>query len=232
MIADTIETNAGTLTISFPGHASLIFQIGTFWIYVDPWSRMVDLSKSTKANIILITHHHDDHFDKEAITQLRCPYTLIYANARSATAIEDAKILKNGDKIVLQQIEISAIPAYNLENNMPNGIPFHPKGDGNGYLLLIGGTRIYIAGDTEPIPEMSDLKNIDIAFLPMNTPYTMTPKMFVDAVSLFYPKITYPYHTEKEEVDKLLKIFKAGITELRIRKMPSQYDLKTGKYSK
>jgi L-ascorbate metabolism protein UlaG (beta-lactamase superfamily) len=130
-----------------------------------------------------------------------------------------AGIMKNGDKKELLGIEIEAVPAYNINNKRPDGNPFHPKGEGNGYILTFDHTRIYIAGDTENIPEMENIKNIDIAFLPMNLPYTMTPEMVADAALKFKPKILYPYHYGNTEVTKLNEILAGSKIELRIRDM-------------
>jgi len=128
--------------------------------------------------------------------------------------------MKNGQTKETAELKIEAVPAYNLVHKRPDGQPFHPKGVGNGYVITFGQTRVYIAGDTENTPEMKALKKIDIAFLPMNLPYTMTPEMVADAVKAFKPKILYPYHygeTDTNTLVALLKDFKE--TEVRIRKM-------------
>jgi L-ascorbate metabolism protein UlaG (beta-lactamase superfamily) len=128
--------------------------------------------------------------------------------------------MKNGDVQTVMGIKIEAVPAYNLVHKRENGQPFHPKGQGNGYVLTFGDKRVYIAGDTENTPEMKALKNIDVAFLPMNLPYTMTPEMVADAAQAFKPKVLYPYHygdTETSRITILLKDNKNS--EVRIRKM-------------
>ena len=116
----------------------------------------------------------------------------------------------------MKGIKIEAVPAYNLVHKRDNGQPFHPKGMGNGYMLTLGDKRVYIAGDTENIPEMRNLANLDIAFLPMNLPYTMTPEMVAEAVRMFHPKILYPYHYGNTEVSKLIDLLK-GEPNLHIR---------------
>jgi L-ascorbate metabolism protein UlaG (beta-lactamase superfamily) len=139
---------------------------------------------------------------------------------RCATDIEGGIVMKNGDSRTVEGIGIEAVPAYNLVHKRENGQLFHPKGEGNGYVLTFGDKRVYIAGDTENTPEMKALKNIDIAFLPMNLPYTMTPEMVADAAVAFRPAVLYPYHygkTDPETVTRLLAEHKE--IEVRIRSM-------------
>jgi len=128
--------------------------------------------------------------------------------------------MKNGDVRTIEKLKIESVPAYNLVHKRKNGQPFHPKGNGNGYIITFGNKRVYVAGDTENIPEMKALKNIDIAFLPMNVPYTMTPEMVADAARAFKPKILYPYHYGKTDPLKLVELLKdTPEIEIRIRKM-------------
>jgi L-ascorbate metabolism protein UlaG (beta-lactamase superfamily) len=128
--------------------------------------------------------------------------------------------MKNGDKKVIRDILVEAVPAYNLVHARENGEVFHPKGEGNGYVLTLGDLRVYIGGDTEDIPEMSELKDIDIAFLPMNLPYTMTPEMTTRAALSFKPRILYPYHYGRTTTSKLVKLLKPEKDiEVRIRKL-------------
>ena len=129
-------------------------------------------------------------------------------------------VMKNGDVRTLEGIMIEAVPAYNIAGKRENGQPYHPKGAGNGYILTVGDKRVYVAGDTEKIPEMKGFRNIDIAFLPMNLPYTMTPEMVADAAKMIMPKVLYPYHTGDTDIAQLTALMKdqKGI-EVRIRKM-------------
>jgi L-ascorbate metabolism protein UlaG (beta-lactamase superfamily) len=141
-------------------------------------------------------------------------------NEASANQIAGGTIMKNGDVRTVEGIRIEAVPAYNLVHMRSEGVPFHPKGSGNGYVLAFGDKRVYVAGDTENIPEMADLKDIDIAFLPMNLPYTMTPEMTAAAARMFKPKILYPYHYGQTDTAKIIEFL--GDTpeiEVRIRKM-------------
>jgi L-ascorbate metabolism protein UlaG (beta-lactamase superfamily) len=146
--------------------------------------------------------------------------TEIVASKSCEGKVEDAVILGNGETTTALGLKIEAVAAYNIVNKRPDGGPFHPKRDGNGYLITFGDKRVYIAGDTENTPEMKALKNIDVAFLPMNLPYTMTPAMVADAAKAFKPKILYPYHYGDTDTTKLIQLLQGekGI-EVRIRKM-------------
>ncbi|MEJ2617812.1 MAG: MBL fold metallo-hydrolase [Ignavibacteriaceae bacterium] len=217
---DTISTNDGDLVITFIGHASLIFNFNNMVIHVDPFSRLADYSSLPKADLILITHEHGDHCDPEAVKQISTKNTAIVLTEACTSKISDGIVMKNGDVKTVKGIKIEAVPAYNIVHKRDNGGPFHPKGVGNGYVIHFGDKKVYIAGDTENIPEMKELKNIDIAFLPMNLPYTMTPEMVAEAVKSFMPKILYPYHYGETDVSKIVDLMKdtKGV-EVRIRKM-------------
>jgi L-ascorbate metabolism protein UlaG (beta-lactamase superfamily) len=217
---DIIETSAGDLEITFIGHGTLMFTFDGKTIHVDPWSRLADYSKMPKAELILLTHHHGDHLDTEAIKQLRSESTVVVLTEICAKTIKDGIVMKAGDARSFMGIGVLAVPAYNLVHKRENGEVFHPKGEGNGYVLTFGETRVYIAGDTENTPEMKALKNIDYAFLPMNLPYTMTPEMVADAVRAFKPKVLYPYHYGDTDTKKIVELLKGNkVTEVRIRKM-------------
>ena len=137
-----------------------------------------------------------------------------------AGKLPGAIVLANGESGTWAVVRVEALPAYNLEHKRPDGAPFHPKGEGNGYLLTMGGKRIYVAGDTENIPEMAALKDIDIAFLPMNLPYTMTPEMVAAAARTFRPKILYPYHYGDTDPQKLVELLKdLPAIEVRVRNL-------------
>jgi L-ascorbate metabolism protein UlaG (beta-lactamase superfamily) len=190
-------------------------------VHVDPWSKVGDYSMLPKADLILVTHEHGDHLDAKTIESIRKSNTTLIYTAKCNEAQTELKgiVLKNGDHRQVGEIEIEAVPAYNLINKRPDGKAFHPRGEGNGYILTIGGKKIYIAGDTENTPEMKALKNIDVAFLPMNLPYTMTPEMVADAAMAFHPGILYPYHTGETDITKLADLLKASGIDVRYRKM-------------
>ena len=178
---DKLNTSAGVVEMHFIGHASLMFKVGDYVIHIDPVSSFGSYVKLPKADLILVTHDHYDHLDPQLIGELQKQGTTMLCNAKSALKVKWAQPMKAGEKNMVHGIEIEAVPAYNIKHERAPGQPFHPKGEGNGYVLTIGDKRFYLAGDTENIPEMKNLKNIDVAFLPMNLPYTMTPEMVADA---------------------------------------------------
>lgn len=177
-------------------HASVRIVFDGREIEVDPVGRLgdrvTDYSRFPKADLILVTHEHHDHLDPDAIKTLSKSDTVVIANPNSATILGYGTVMRNGDSMKLGDgIEVKAVPAYNVS---PDRLQFHPRGRDNGYVLTLDGLRIYIAGDTEVIPEMNDLKDIDIAFLPCNLPYTMTPDQLIEAAKIIRPKVLYPYH--------------------------------------
>lgn len=217
---DTIKTSEGDLAITFIAHGTLMFEFNDKIIHVDPVSRYADYSQMPKADLILVTHHHGDHLDKSAIDLITKENTDIILTQICYDQIGKGTVLNNGEEGTFKGINISAVPAYNLVHKRDNGEPFHPKGDCNGYVATFGDKKVYIAGDTENVPEMKNLKNIDIAFLPMNLPYTMTPEMTADAARMVNPKIFYPYHYGDTDVNELLELLKdvEGM-EIRVRDM-------------
>lgn len=205
--SDVYETNQGKLTITFIGHGTLMFQFNGKTIQVDPWGKLADYGVLPKANLILVTHAHGDHLDTAAIRKTSKRGTVLIANAETVDKIKQGIVMKNGDSRTACGLTIEAFPAY---NSTPGKEQFHPKGRDNGYVIHFGNKKVYVAGDTEDIPEMASLKNIDIAFLPVNQPYTMLPEQLVRAVQLIKPTIVYPYHfgeTDMTKVQELLKPF-------------------------
>ncbi len=217
---DLIKTSAGDLEITFIGHASLMFTLGGKVIYIDPWTRFTNYSNMPKADLILITHEHQDHLDRKAVKAIRSSKTEIVLTAKCADEIQGGIVMKNGDLKTVQGLKIEAVPAYNIVHMRRKGVPYHPKGVGNGYIVTLGDKRIYVAGDTEDTPEMKNLTQIDIAFLPMNLPYTMTPAMVADATRAFKPRIVYPYHYGETDTSRLVALLKdQKEIEVRIRKI-------------
>lgn len=216
---DKINTSAGIVEMHFIGHGSLMFKVNSFVIYFDPVRSSGSYDNFPKADLILVTHEHSDHLDVKLIDDLKKQGTMLLCNEISASKVPWAMTMKAGDKKEINNIVIEAVPAYNIVNERAPGQPFHPKGAGLGYLLTIGDKRFYIAGDTENTTEMKALKNIDVAFLPMNLPYTMTPEMVADAARAFKPEILYPYHFGDTNTDEIIKLLKDTNITVRIRNL-------------
>ncbi len=216
---DTIMTSGGELEITFVGHGSLYFTYGDKVIHVDPFGKLADYARLPDADVILITHDHRDHLDLLAIQDIRTDRVVILANPSSAARVDGSVGMKNGDRKTVSGIGIEAVPAYNIVHERSPGKPYHPKGAGNGYVLTFGDTRVYVAGDTENVPEMADLKGTQVAFLPMNLPYTMTPEMTAAAARSFRPAILYPYHFGDTDPSELKKLLAGEGIEVRIRNM-------------
>ena len=217
---DTIKTSRGDLVITFLGHATLMMTCDGKVIHIDPVAEFADYEKLPKADMILVTHEHSDHMDLKAIGFIRTDKTALVISENVAKQVQGGIVLKNGDAKTVQGFKIEAVPAYNMVHMRGPGMPFHSKGIGNGYIINFGDTRLYVAGDTENIPEMKKLQSIDIAFLPMNLPYTMTPDMVADAAKVFRPKILYPYHFGNTDTAKITDLLKGEKDiEVRIRRM-------------
>ena len=212
---DLFPTSAGELKVTCIGHGTLMFTHGGKVIHVDPVSAYADYSKLPKADVILVTHEHGDHLDAKAVQALSTDKTVVVASQSCAKALPAAIIMANGSTRTVSGFRIDAVPAYNVVNTR-----FHPKGNGNGYVITFGDRRVYVGGDTENIPEMKELKQIDVAFLPMNLPFTMTPEMAAVAAKAFRPKILYPYHFGSSDTAALVNLLKdeKGI-EVRIREL-------------
>ncbi len=217
---DVLQTSAGDLEITFLGHGTLMLTFDGRTIHVDPFGRVADYAALPKADVVLITHEHGDHMDLGALAHVRTGETIVILTQTCAKQVEGGVVMRNGDEHTVHGMRIEAVPAYNLVHKRPNGQPFHPKGVGNGYVMTFGDKRVYVAADTENIPEMKELQNIDCAFLPMNLPYTMTPEMVADAAKAFQPKILYPYHFGETNTARLVELLSEYEgTEVRIRKM-------------
>ena len=217
---DVFTTKSGkTVTFHALVHASIRIQYDGQEIQIDPvrklGNKVIDYAAMPKADYIFVTHEHGDHFDKEAIKLLANKSTQLVMNKR-CEEMYDCKcaVLQNDQKATLGAIKVEAVPAYNTTEGHTQ---FHPKGRDNGYILTIDGLRIYIAGDTEDIPEMQDIKDIDIAFLPCNQPYTMTPAQLVKAARTIKPKVLFPYHYGQTDVSGLPEQLKGDGIDVRIR---------------
>jgi L-ascorbate metabolism protein UlaG (beta-lactamase superfamily) len=202
----TFPTSAGPVKITPIYHAAAMIEAGNDRIYIDP-AKPADIRGLPPGDLILITDIHGDHMDADDIKALSKEGTVIIAPAAVQQTVTSAKVLANGGTTTWRNWKITAVPMYNIKNVQPNGTPFHPKGRGNGYVLSYGGKNFYFAGDTEGTPEMRALKNIDVAFIPMNLPYTMTPTEAADAVKAFHPKVAIPYHYKGQDINQ----FKAAL---------------------
>ncbi len=213
---EQFPTTDGVVTVTPVRHASLTISGGGMVIHVDPWGA-ANYANAPAADLILITHEHGDHLDAEAIAKLRKASTIVAGPAAVVAKVSGAVLLANGDIKDFGKWKVEAIAAHNLKRMRPDGKPFHPRGEGNGYVLGFGGKRFYISGDTEGVPEMRALKSIDAAFVCMNLPYTMTPEEAADAVRAFKPKAVYPYHSRNTDLAIFEKALAGSGVEVRIR---------------
>jgi L-ascorbate metabolism protein UlaG (beta-lactamase superfamily) len=213
---DLIPLPDGSLKLTFLGHGTLMLDYNGWIIHVDPVSAEADYSALPPADLVLVTHEHGDHLDPAAVARITRPGTVVVANPASAARLSGALALRPGESRTVGSVKIEVVPAYNTS---PGRDRFHPRGRDNGYLLTIAGKRLYIAGDTEDTPEMKALKNVDIAFLPMNQPYTMTPEQVARAARAFKPRVLYPYHTGDTDTARLTALLEGKGVEVRIRSL-------------
>ena len=217
---DAFKTKSGK-TVRFHAlvHASIRVEYDGKEIEIDPVTKLgnktVDFTAMPKADYIFVTHEHQDHFDREALKILTAQHTCLVTNKRCADMLGSGKVMANGDKLQLaDDITVEAVPAYNITEGRQQ---YHPKDRDNGYILTIDGLRIYIAGDTEDIPEMASVSDIDIAFLPCNQPFTMTTDQLVRAARIVKPKVLFPYHYGQTDVSKLPSQLQGDGIDVRIR---------------
>ena len=215
--AQTFPTQAGVVKITPLYHASTLIEAGGKTIYLDP-AKPAKFTGSPKADLILITHIHPDHMDPAAIAEISKAGTEILAPPTVVATVKTAKPISNGETKTWQGWTIEAIPAYNLNptRGPAPGKLFHDKGRDNGYVLTYGGMRFYFSGDTEGVPEMRALKNIDVAFVCMNLPYTMPPEEAADAVKAFHPKVVIPYHYRGSDLTVFQKRLEGTGIEVRL----------------
>jgi L-ascorbate metabolism protein UlaG (beta-lactamase superfamily) len=213
--AQTFPTSAGPVKFTPLYHASTLIEADGKVIYLDP-AKPAKFSGLPKADLILITDIHGDHMDPDSIKEISKPGTEILAPPAVVQTVTTAKPIANGETKTWQAWTVEAIPAYNLKRGPEPGKLFHDKGRGNGYVLTYGGKRFYFSGDTENIPEMRALKNIDVAFVCMNLPYTMTPEEAADAVKAFRPKIVIPYHYHGSDLNVFQKALAGTGIEVRV----------------
>ncbi len=186
----------GDVDITTFVHSSIQIEHAGTVIQVDPWS-VADLSKAKPADLILITDDVGHHLDVKAIARLRKPGAPVVIAANGQKQVPDGIIMNNGESRQFAGVRVEAIGAYDIKP----GDPYHPKGEANGYLITVGGKRIYVVGVTECVPEVKAVKNVDVAFFPLNLPLgRMEPAAAIDCISAMAPKVVYPYHYDQEWV--------------------------------
>ncbi|MBV6432281.1 MAG: hypothetical protein IANPNBLG_02423 [Bryobacteraceae bacterium] len=213
---DTFQTKSGPVKLTVIRHASLMLEAGGQVVHVDPWSQG-NYDGLPPADLILLTDIHGDHLDPKALARVKKASTVIIAPPAAAETVKDATVLRNGESKTVGKWKIEAVPMYNEKRGPAPGKLFHDKGRGNGYVVTYGGMRFYISGDTEGTPEMRALKNIDVAFLCMNLPYTMPPEEAAAAAKAFHPKVVYPYHYRGSDVKAFEKALAGSGIEVRLR---------------
>ena len=217
---DSFTTQSGkTLQITPIKHGSMEINFDGRIIQVDPVidgpPPTTDYTTMAKADVILITHDHYDHYDEQAVSDLCKESTVIITNQLTAAALGDGEVMYNGDSLqVFDDLKIDAVAAY---NTTPGHTQFHPKGRDNGFILTADGLRIYIAGDTEDIEEMKEVADIDIAFMPCNQPYTMTPAQLRHAAEMVRPRVLYPYHYGDTDPNAIIEALEGLDIDVRIR---------------
>jgi len=216
---EQFSTSKGPLLITPIQHASLMIQAGGKVIYVDPVQAAGKYDGLPQADYILITDIHGDHMDPALVDKLKKPSTVILAPTAVCATIKSAAPISNGETKTIGDFTVEAIPMYNLT---PARAQFHTKGRGNGYVVTYGGKRLYFSVDTEGIPEMKALKNIDVAFVCMNLPYTMTAEEAAEAVKAFHPAVVYPYHYRGSDPQVFAKALAGTGIDVRLRDWYSQ----------
>jgi L-ascorbate metabolism protein UlaG (beta-lactamase superfamily) len=205
----------GDITVTPITHASFQLEHAGKVIHIDPTSAG-DYSAAKQADLVFVTDIHQDHLDPSAIARVRKPGAPVVAPAAAAEKIENPTVIANGETKTVAGVAVEAVPMYNLQRGPAPGQLFHTKGRGNGYVLTLGARRVYVAGDTECTDEMRALKNIDIAFVPMNLPYTMPPAEAAACVKAFKPKAVYPYHYRGQNPEEFKAALAGESVEVRL----------------
>lgn len=213
---DILKTSKGDLEIEVIGHCFYHFKFNRLNIYVDPIPNVGDISNLPKADLILITHDHRDHLSNSTIEFLSKYDTKVISSKSCIKKMDFGEFLENGMQTTFNDIYIKAVAAYNVENLRPDDVPYHPKGEGNGYFLVFGDKTVYIAGDTEYIDEMRFFMKPDVAFIPMMLPFTMGEDMFVKVIKKLKPKIVYPVHYNSN-LNSLIEKIAVAMPDVEVR---------------
>lgn len=216
-----VPAAGGNITITPIQHASVQVEYGGKVIQVDP--AQGDFTKAKPGDLVLVTDIHGDHLNTDLIAKVRKPGAPVVMPAAVQKQAGDkipgpVEVLANGQTKTVAGVQIESVPMYNLKRGPAAGQLFHDKGRGNGYVVTLGGKRVYFAGDTECTPEMKALKNIDVAFIPMNLPYTMPPSEAAECIKAFKPKIAIPYHYQGQKPEELETALKGSGIEVRLLK--------------
>lgn len=216
---NVIRAVEGPIVFTPLQHASLQVEYDGRTYQIDP--AQGDATKAKQADLVLVTDVHGDHLNPPMLDKLRkggAPVVMPQAVREQAGAAigGPVEVLANGQTKTVAGVQIEAVPMYNLQRGPAAGQLFHTKGRGNGYVLTIGGKRVYVAGDTECVPEMRALKNIDVAFIPMNLPYTMPPAEAAECVKAFKPAVVYPYHYQGQNPQEFADALKDSGIDVRL----------------
>ncbi len=212
---DTLKTSKGSLEIEVVGHCFLHFTFNRMNIYVDPIPNVADLTQLPKADLILITHEHRDHLNVDAVEFLSKPDTRVIASKSCISKMNFGYFMENGMQTTFHDIYIKAVAAYNVVHLRPDDVPYHPKGEGNGYFMVFGDKTIYISGDTEYIDEMRFFMKPDAAFITIMMPFTMNEEMFMQTVKRLKPKILYPLYYNID-IKSLVEKVAAALPETKV----------------
>jgi L-ascorbate metabolism protein UlaG (beta-lactamase superfamily) len=207
----------GKLDIYMITHGSVAMSYKGFSVQVDPVGKMgqteFDYTQFPKADLILITHEHGDHLSADTIELLSKDDTQILLNAKSRDQLGKGEAIANGESRKVGPVGVTAVPAYNISEGRQN---FHPKGNGNGYILDFDGFKVYVAGDTEDIDEMASFGPVDVAFLPVNQPYTMTTTQCIEAALTLKPKVLIPYHMSQTDIQEVKTVLDANDSGIEV----------------
>ncbi len=219
---ETFETDRGAVEVTFIGHGSMMFRFGGMVVHVDPWSEVADYSELPDADVLLLTHYHSDHLDRKALDEVLRDDTRIYCPSSCTDKLGDCDttVMSYGDETDIGGVHVETLPAYNLTNlRNPGGRLVHPKGIGNGYIVSFGGLRFYHASETEFVPELKAVHDIDVMFLAVDSVYNMTPVMAAEFVFAVRPEIFYPIHYADADMKELAALLKSGNIQMRLRSM-------------
>lgn len=217
----TFDSSLGEVAIFPLGHASLRIEVNDLVIHVDPWSNVADYAMQPDADLVLVTHAHQDHFDPAALEQVAADGTVFVMDGVSAEQFGgEATALANGETYEFEGITITAVPAYNVARMRDDGTPYHAQGEFKGYLLDFGDLRVHVAGDTECVPEFADLGEVDVSFLPINLPFTMPPEEAAACYRTISPAVAVPYHQGDSDPQVVADMLADTDIDVRVLELP------------